>query len=489
MLQISHPSRNPDLPSFVHPALREVESDLEKAADCWSLLKECKPEYLPREIREPKAAYDARLGRSTYASFYRDAIVAFAGVLSRFELRDPPASVVDHQTAIDSDGNSLKAFLMTADAWVLRDGGCLLTVDLPPEREQSRAEQRQAGRRAYLAQVERRNVLNWRTARVGGVERCVAVTILEWDEREDGDYGVRMVPRYRVMAGSRWRLLEIEEGASRGDYAIQVVDEGEFLDASGQPLPYPPVVWYGSTRDGFGRGQMPLLSLAELSIDWFREYSDLKELLHKTALPVAVMKGMDAGKPLAIGPNSVVSITDPNGSFQFVEVAGSSLGKHQEHLVHIESLIDRQTLSFLFGGGNRTATQSLLESAQLQATLTSLSEAKDSSVSTLFEIWAAFTGDELILGSGIDMAQGVFDQPVGPEQLTVAQNLYNSSLISRASLLALERKAGLLRPGVTDEQEEELIKQDEPNWNGGAPAPGANALGDVRLGDNGLPIG
>jgi hypothetical protein len=485
VLQISHPSRNPDLPSFIHPAQREVEKDLERAADCWALLKDCKDSYLPREIREPLAAYKGRVERSTYASFYRDAIVAFAGVLSRFELRDPPASVVEYQTAIDADGNSLKAHLMTADAWVLRDGGCLLTVDLPPAREESRAEQRQAGRRAYLAQVERRNVLNWRTARVGGVERCVACTILEWAEEEDGDYGTKLVPQYRVMAGGRWRLLQIEEGNGRGDYALQVIDEGEFLDANGTPLAYPPVVWYGSTREGFGRGQLPLLSLAELSLDWFREYSDLSELLHKTALPVAVMKGMDAGKPLSIGPNSVLGITDPNGSFQFVEVAGSSLAAHQQHLTHIEGLIDRQTLSFLFGGGNRTATQSLLESAQLQATLTSLSEAKDSAISTLFEIWCAFTGDEIIPGSGIDMAQGVFDQPVGPEQLTIAQNLYNSSLISRASLLALERKAGLLRPGVTDEEEEAAIQETEPTFSGGAPAPGVNDL----AGDNGLPIG
>jgi len=83
------------------------------------------------------------------------------------------------------------------------------------------------------------------------------------------------------------------------------------------------------------------------------------------------------------------------------------------------------------------------------------------------------------------MAQGVFDQPVGPEQLTIAQNLYNSSLISRASLLALERKAGLLRPGVTDEEEEAAIQETEPTFSGGAPAPGVNDL----AGDNGLPIG
>lgn len=85
---ISHPTNVGSLPSFRHPALEEVYRELDLVADCWELLRgEAKERHLPKEEGEPKKAYQARVRRSSYPSFYRDGIGAFAGVLSRYELR------------------------------------------------------------------------------------------------------------------------------------------------------------------------------------------------------------------------------------------------------------------------------------------------------------------------------------------------------------------------------------------------------------------
>jgi hypothetical protein len=120
-----HPGTDPKLPSFQHPILREHANDLQRAFDAWYCLKdeETKKKYLPKEPAEPEGAYTGRLGRAVFADFFRAGIEAFAGVLSRSELKDPPASFEKSQDNVDLEGNSLQAFWMTVDALCLRDGG------------------------------------------------------------------------------------------------------------------------------------------------------------------------------------------------------------------------------------------------------------------------------------------------------------------------------------------------------------------------------
>ena len=507
--QISHPTTKGDLPSFHHPSLREVLGDLDLAADCWDLLRgEAKKRHLLKEAGEPMAAYKARVQRSSYPSFFRDGVSAFAGVLSRYELRGVQQGLLDAQSDIDGEGNSLKAWGLSTDAIALRDGGCLLMGDMPPETPDSRADERAQGRRPTFSMAERRNVLNWRMSKIGGRRVPIAVTVLEWHEVEDGDYGLKMEPRYRVMQGGQWRLLKIAGDSGKGATAkfnLEVVtdedgrpQEGTFKGPRGEPLERPPVVWYGPTaRSGFGEGGLPLLSLANLTLDWFREYSDLKELLHRCALPVAVVKGRrmtgPSGEvlPLTLGPNSVVEFPDGTGDLTFAEPTGSSLDKHLTHLEGIEKLIDRSTLSFLFsGGGERTATQAELESAQLQASITAMAEAKSSAWESLFQIWGQFTGELPERDAGIDLLPGVTDKPVDDALITLAGNLYDRGLLMRETVTHLAQKRGMLRPGADGNKEAELLAEEdarqEAKLNPPVPPPDDLAGDDVDA--QGLPL-
>lgn len=488
--KITHPVSDPNLPSFVHPVLADVMDELRMTQECWDLLRKVKQKHLPREPKEPLKAYELRVLRSSYPSFFRDAVVSYAGALSRFELRDAPQLLVQNSSAIDAAGNSLKAFWMQADARVLRGGGTLLTVDMPMGTSPNRTADKLLGRRPYLAQVARENVVNWETTTEGGQEVPIAVSILEFAEVRDGKYGVKFEPRYRIIEEGQWRLVRLKEGPTglreevvRDDRGDELV--GVYRDHRDQPLRRPPVVWYSSDRTGFGSGMLPLLSLANLTLDWFREYSDLKELLHKTAMPVPVRKGVAGTGPkgttpaLILGPNSGLDLPK-DGSFEFAEVSGGALGQHVEHLKHIETLIDRQTLSFLLSGGSeaqKTATQSLLESAQLQASLASMAEGKSSAMESLFQIWGMFTGEVVPAGAGIDLDSGVFDEPVTPEKLGVAQTLYDNSLLTRASVVKLAARAGMLPPGQTPDKEVAALEQEEKDRLAARPAvPGADQL-------------
>ncbi len=466
--RLNHPTDKGNLPSFHHPRLTEVLAELDLVGDCWDLLRKSKRQYLTKEPGEPKQAYGGRVERSSYPSFYRDAISAFAGVLSRYQLRDAPKRLeAEAINNIDGRGNSLRAWGLIADALALRDGGVLVMVDLPKGRPQSRAEERAARRLPRFSFAERRNVLNWRID--PDLLIPSQVTVLEWLEVDDDDYGSKLVPHYRVMKGGTWELLRIKGAdtvrGSASTAAIERADAGEFTGASGQRLTHPPCRWYSANRhDEFGEGAPTLLALANLTLDWFREYSDLKELLHKTALPVAWIRDPSRlpNTPLTLGPNSIIELRGDNAEIGFAEVNGGSLDKHLQHLAGIEKLIDRSTLSFLFSGaGERTATQAELESAQIQATLTSLGEAKSSCWESLFQLWGDLSGDLPGKNPGLDLLPGITDKPVDDALLSLAGNLYDKGLLMRETVVALAQKRGMLRPGIDATKETaQLVEAD-----------------------------
>ena len=80
-----HPEADPKLPSYVHPTLKDLRDDIQRAWDCWQYLRSAKASYLPKEPEEPNEAYQARLDRAVYCGFFRDSIESFTGILSRFQ--------------------------------------------------------------------------------------------------------------------------------------------------------------------------------------------------------------------------------------------------------------------------------------------------------------------------------------------------------------------------------------------------------------------
>lgn len=513
--EIAHQTDKGNLPSFRHPRLVEVIDDLDLVLDCWEQLRTVNQQrkHLPQELAEPSVAYEGRLKRSSYPSYFRDGIDAFAGALSRFELRNAPKSLIDAQNDIDGKGASLKAWFMAADALVMRDNGCLIMVDTHRSENKTRNDDIRNRNRPFFSYTERRNVLNWRKTKVNGREVISAVTILEWHEEEDDDYGIKLSPLYRVMRGGDWQLIKIKEEsnnsngkglATASSAQLEVVDEGSFYGygSNKAKLQYPPVVWYGHTRDGIGEGAPMMLSVAKLTLDWYRSYSDMKELLHKCAMPIPVLRdrnrpttmgpdGQPIPVPIALGPNHIMQIFDENGSFSFAEPSGSSLGIHLQVLKEIESNIDRSLMNFIFNGsGNRTATEVELQSASTQANMTSLAESKESTMQSLYRLWTIFTGETVSNDAGIDMKASITEKEVDNETLQLCSALYDKGLMMRETFLALAQRRGLLRPKVDAKKEaaQLLIEDEKNNALLNPPAPSPNDLAEDNVDAQGLPI-
>ena len=71
---ITHSTTDPDLPSYEHRVLVSIREELERNHDCWDYLRGKEETYLLREQQEPWASYRDRITRTSYVSFFRDAI-------------------------------------------------------------------------------------------------------------------------------------------------------------------------------------------------------------------------------------------------------------------------------------------------------------------------------------------------------------------------------------------------------------------------------
>lgn len=478
-MKSSHPTTDPQLPSFQHPVLREHLEDLTRAYDAWYCLKGdgVKRKYLPKEPAEPSEAYEGRLERAVFSDFFRAGLEAFAGVLSRSELKDPPPTFEKNRDNIDLEGNSLEAFWLRVDPLCLRDGGVPILVEMPAGRSTDGASEAAAKRRPYLVSRTRSTCLNWRTTIVNSVEVVTRCTFLEWVEVDDGEFGVKEEERYRVIEPGQWTLYKLDKRPD-GSMEVQEVDSGEYLDARQQPLTICPVVWYSAEKAGFGRGAPPLRQVAEHNIEHFQMRSDLKEKTHKCAMPVAVRKGATPPSPgqpvtpLVIGPNTVIDV-DKDGDFSFAEPSATSLAEQRSQIEAVEELIDRQLMGFLSGESKitKTATQSQLEGGRTQVSIKAMGERKKSVMQSIFAIWCLFTGEELAVGAGLTMDENAFAPPVDAQRADALQRLAGGvELISQESAVEELIKGGFNRSSTSVADEMQRIQRERPML--GAPTPG-----------------
>jgi hypothetical protein len=472
MLGVPHPTNDPSLVSYHRPELVRNLPGLELAYHCWHLLdssfvdgsgknQPVKQKYLPQEPAEPRQAYQARLTRSTYAPIYRDSIKAYAGLLNRFQLADVPQSLLDGEKNIDMQGESIQSFWNRCDERALRDGGVFIMVDMTAEEgENNFLDESQSGRRPYLIMVDRANVINWSVEYIGGRERLAHATIRQFRQRLiPNSFGVELDAVYHVLKPGSVETYRLEK---RGTVWTQI-KEREVQTT----IPAVPLVWYGATDPHFAIGDLPLNGLAELSIQHFQMRSDLQELLHKCAMPVPVRTGARIGAdgkpvPLILGPNTAVDLDAEGGKFEFAEPSGRSLERHQAEISHVEELMDRSSLNFLYGANIKTATEASLRASQVASQVAALVRNKTSSFGMVMRLWAAYSGEisQIVPESGIAINDSLINKPLGASEIAQLVNLYTQGLLSKRTVLDELQRGGILDPDLKITEEIERIDSD-----------------------------
>lgn len=472
MFGVPHPTGDPSLVSYHRPELLSQMSSLEVALDCWHLLdnnysdkkgstKSVKEKYLHKEEAEPVRAYQERLHRATYAPIYRDSIRAYAGLLNRFQLIDAPTSMAAAEKNIDLQGESIQSFWNRCDERALRDGGVYIMVDMTQEDEELNfLDEQERDRRPYLIMIDRKDVINWSVTYENGRERISHATIRQMRQTPiPNGFGVQLDAIYHVL---RPNLVETYRLEKVGNKWTQIK-----ISEVRTSLPVVPLVWYGATSPHFSNGDLPLSGLAELSIQHFQMRSDLQELLHKCAMPVPVRTGAKIGPdgrplPLVLGPNTAVDLDAEGGKFEFAEPSGRSLERHQAEIRHVEELMDRSGLNFLYGANIKTATEASLRASQIASQVSALVRNKASAFNTVMKLWAAYNGElnQITSESGIALNDSLINKPLGASEIAQLVNLHSQGLLSKRTVLDELQRGGILDPDLKIEEEISRTEED-----------------------------
>ena len=465
---INHPINDPALVSYHRPELVKLLPQLEQAYDCWTLLNTdglgaAKGKYLHREPAEPENAYRARLDRSTYTPIYRDSIRSYAGLLSRFQIIDAPPSMEASDDNVDLQGSSMQSFLTRVDEMTLRDGGSFIMVDMMPENgNRNFFDQLNDDRHPYFISIKRCDVINWQVSYDRGREMVERVTVRQLRSKASGEgkFGSTVEPIYYVLTPGKVEVYRlVKSDASR--WSNLKVDE------INTTLPIVPLVWYGATTTRFAQGDLPMDGLADLSIQHFQMRSDLCELLHKCAMPVPVRKGATIGPdgkpaPLILGPNTAVDLSAEGGDFSFAEPTGKSLERHQQEISHIEQLMDRSSLNFLYGANVKTATEASLRASQVASSVSALTRNKSAAFSVLMRLWAFYAGEQSSITdeSGLAINDSLMSKPLEASEMAQLVNLYSNGLMSKKTVLDELQRGGVLDPDLIVEDEIDRIQED-----------------------------
>ena len=466
---INHPINDPALVSYHRPELVKLLPQLEQAYDCWTLLNAdglgaAKEKYLHREPAEPAGAYKARLDRSTYTPIYRDSIRSYAGLLSRFSIVDAPPSMQKNNDNVDLQGSSMQSFLTIVDEMVLRDGGAFVMVDMLPESSKSNFfDQMNDGRHPYFISIKRSDVINWQVSYERGRETVTSVTIRQLRSMPDPEarFGSKVEPIYYVLTPGKVETYRVVKTGTANRWENRKIEE------MATSMPIVPLVWYGATTTRFAQGDLPMDGLADLSIQHFQMRSDLSELLHKCAMPVPVRKGAPIGPdgktaPLILGPNTAVDLPSEGGDFMFAEPTGKSLQRHQEEIQHIEALMDRSSLNFLYGANVKTATEASLRASQVASSVSALIRNKTAMFGVLMRLWAWYAGEQgsITEESGMAVNDSLISKPLEASEMAQMVNLYSNGLMSRRTVLEELQRGGVRDPDLVIDAEIERIEED-----------------------------
>ncbi len=325
------------------PATPSVE--YAKMADDWELLialwggtprmRAAGRRFLPQEEGESDKAYKARLGRTFLYNAFKSTIQRLAGqaFLKDVVVENVPKELEYLEHFFDSEGRSITEVAHDLMVEQLRFGKAHGLVDYPEGTHNlTLADERALKIRPYFTRIDPRDLIGWRSRRVGGADILDQIRVQEISVEPSGEFGEAEVFRVRVFYPDRVDMYRAsDEGRMVFDYSIPFT-LGEI----------PLVTAYGE-KTGFLTAKSPLEDLGWLNLRHWQSTSDQNNVLHVSRVPIFFAKGFEEGElnSVTFGAHRGISTTNENADITYVEHSGAAIGAGEDDLSRLEEQMYR----------------------------------------------------------------------------------------------------------------------------------------------------
>lgn len=427
--------------------------------------------FMPIQPREDEADWQYRLDTATLYPAFERTVEVMAGKPFSKQIGigdNMPARMKPWMEAVDQRRNlHVFAAAVLEDAMAYGLAGIL--VDHQPTLGRdgkqlyvTKAAETAAGVRPYFIHIQARNILGWRSTTVAGREQLTQLRLLEQVEVDDGAFGTATIEQVRVLYPGRWETWRQGTGRRK---TWELYEKG---NTSLNGIPFVPV--YGK-QVSFMVGKPPLLAVAEMNRDHWRESSDQRDSVRFARKRLLVVIGLEGdSNEIVAGSNYALKL--PTGAdAKILQGSAESVKIGREEINTIEEQMRQAGAEMLvIRPGKITATQTSSEDqgnlCAMQRIALDLEDALDAAL-LLMAQWVGETN-----GGNVTVFKdfGANTMAEASMQVLAGMNISDETKFEEA------QRRGMISPDKKWEDERDRLDAQ-------GPAPGGMTGGDDDLGE------
>ena len=345
-------------------------------------MRSAKEAYLPRHEQETEKGYSARLARSTFHNFTMRTVRHMVGVAFGEDpvlSDDTPDEMKDWLKDADLDGHNLASFLQNPYGSAIGMGEVyiLATMDDGETENVTAAD----GRRPYMQMIEADSMLAFHQSTKAGVPYIEHARVLSSHTERNGFAEIE-VEQIKVFEPGTVNVWERRGGA--GEF-VRVSTTS--IDFDGVPITR--IRSVEASADGLLR---PMLTdLVDKNIEHWQSASDQRNILTMSRFPMLYGVGLDknayeAIRESGIGPQTLLTSTNKDASFGYVEPVGGAISAGRQDLQDLkEEMAELASRPFMQQTGDVKATTHAIARADEDSQIKTFSNTFGDSVSAALD--------------------------------------------------------------------------------------------------------
>lgn len=444
-------------PSTTHPDYDEVYPEWQKVRDCVkgeARIKSKEEEYLPRPAGmagEFKDAYDTYLERAHFPLICSYALQGALGIivtkLPDFNVPKKMEYLLENAT---KDGVSLPQLFLDTIIEVFKTGRCPLMVDIVPE---------DRGKEFKFVRYPAESLINWKSETVGTEKNLILSVFSENAPETDDIFSHDAITIYRVLyidENGNYSQRVFEEDVER----IELAKVPGFMGKTSKEVP---VFIAGSINSSYDVQPIPLISVANCSIQIYRKEADLSNSEYLSCNPTLVITGVsdEDDLPNVVGSSVLVALPDPASRAFYTITDTKALAQIKIHIDDMYEEAIRHGVSILESRKGVESAEALrirqaTQSASVYSIYLAALEAVVDGLKYIARMW------------GLDESEVVADAPssltYGIPDSSLVSNLVEGFAANVIPLRVVHKylvTSGLIEQGISFDEYEEMLKSDQ----------------------------
>ncbi|TNE42530.1 MAG: DUF4055 domain-containing protein, partial [Alphaproteobacteria bacterium] len=205
-----------------------------------------------------------------------------------------------------------------------------------------------------------------------------------------------------------------------------------------------PLVTLYTGRTGYLAAEPPLEDLAFLNLEHYQIRSDQRNALNVASFPILAASGYnpEIDGPIEVGPNKVLTTSESEGRYYYVESSGAALEAGARELEALEKAMQLFGLQFETPKEAETATGRALDAADALSPLSAMAMNLEDSLNALLALFADWL--DIPRSGSIGVSANFGAQKASGDELSFLLEARKLGDVSAEDLLREAKSRGLL---------------------------------------------